>query len=84
LLSLDNGKDDEAAALVDQVRKTTPVDQRLIATLTQAMDMLGKGIISGFYVQCIDMQSRKQQHCMRKHPKSVPKMRSSENIGLSK
>ena len=43
LLFLDNGKDDEATALIDQVRKTHPVDRRLIAILAQALDLLGKG-----------------------------------------
>jgi hypothetical protein len=43
LLSLDNGKDEEASALVDQVRKTNPVDRKLISILAQAMDLLGKG-----------------------------------------
>ena len=43
MLHLDNGKDDEAAALVDHVRKTAPADRRLMATLVQALDMLGKG-----------------------------------------
>jgi hypothetical protein len=43
LLYLDNGKDNEAAALVNQVRKTATLDRKLIATLVQALDMLGKG-----------------------------------------
>jgi len=43
LLSLDNGKDKEAAALVDQVRKTGAYTEQLIATLTNALDMLGRG-----------------------------------------
>jgi hypothetical protein len=43
LLFLDNGKDEEATALVDQVRKTHPVDRKLIAILAQALDLLGKG-----------------------------------------
>jgi hypothetical protein len=43
LLLLDNGKDDEAIALVDQVRKTHPADRKLIAILAQALDLLGKG-----------------------------------------
>ena len=43
LLYLDNGKDDEATGLVDQVRKTHPVDRKLIAILAQALDLLGKG-----------------------------------------
>jgi hypothetical protein len=42
-LYLENGKDEEAAALVDQVRKTNPVDRRLIATLSQALDLLERG-----------------------------------------
>jgi len=45
LLSLDNGKDKEAAALVDQVRKTGAYSQQLIATLTIALDILGRGTI---------------------------------------
>jgi len=43
LLCLDNGKDKEAAALVEQVRKASPTSPRLITTLVQAMDMLGRG-----------------------------------------
>lgn len=45
MLSLDNGKDKEAAALVDQVRKTAAYTEQLIATLTNALDMLGRGTI---------------------------------------
>jgi hypothetical protein len=54
LLLVDNGKDDEAAALVDQVRKTSPVDPRLIAILVQAMDILGKGLSQGASVVLIE------------------------------
>ena len=43
LLLLDNGKDNEAIALVDRVRKTHPADRKLIAILAQALDLLGKG-----------------------------------------
>lgn len=43
MLSVGSGRENEAAALVDQVRKTSPVDQGLITTLSQALDMLGKG-----------------------------------------
>jgi hypothetical protein len=50
LLSLDNGKDKEAAALVDQVRKTGAFNQQLIATLTIALDMLERGTIVWRYI----------------------------------
>jgi N-terminal acetyltransferase B complex non-catalytic subunit len=44
LLLLDNGKDEEASLLVDKIRKSSPTDKRLIETLTQALDLLGRGI----------------------------------------
>jgi predicted Zn-dependent protease len=41
LLSL--GKEEEAAGLVDQVRKAAPTDPKLITVLAQALELLGKG-----------------------------------------
>jgi hypothetical protein len=43
LLCIDNRKDEEAAALVDQVRKTNPVDREVIKTLSKALEILERG-----------------------------------------
>jgi len=80
LLFLDNGKDEEAAALVDQVRKTNPVDRKLIATLAQALDLLGRS--SHFIIQDSNSKMRRSINCMKRPQKSFPKTKTSIETGF--
>lgn len=43
LLNLDNGKDAEAEALINQVRKSYPIDRKLLNYMVVALDLLKKG-----------------------------------------
>jgi hypothetical protein len=43
LLNLDNGKDAEAEALINHVRKSYPIDRKLLNYMVIAMDLLKKG-----------------------------------------